>query len=183
MSSFCEVEKGDLHLERPMVTHCRASTSRYGTAVACRPSALVLAGTAGAEDDCSLLSIPSSSAYLLSLVGSCTTPFVTRTGVSLCKPLYQSLSLLPSPVWVLSVSWFDARQAGLDAWFAQFLLLHGVPCASSHDLSLLCGHLLPAEMVPCAHQCQDRQDRAGVLGWSMCLIKHSPTSGIRVTIT
>ncbi|KAK4829210.1 hypothetical protein QYF61_002475 [Mycteria americana] len=133
-------------------------------------------GHPGVEVSHLWLSIPFACIYIASLVGNCKDlwVFVIGTDLSPRELVYCYLSMLAITSLGLSLSTMLTEECFLGqlqgnqfrslfcpALLCSFLLLHGVPSASDHGLSSLCGHLLPAEILLHPHQCQDRQDWAG----------------------
>ncbi|KFV85555.1 Olfactory receptor 51Q1, partial [Struthio camelus australis] len=92
----------------------------------------ILMGIPGLEAAHVWLSIPFACIYIAALAGSCTILFVIRTDPSLHEPMYQFLSMLATTDLGLSLStmptvmgicWFNAREIGFAAFFAQFFFI------------------------------------------------------------
>ncbi|NXE57386.1 O51Q1 protein, partial [Casuarius casuarius] len=97
------------------------------------PFVFILTGISGLETVSVWLSLSFTLIYVVSLLGNCTVLYVTRTDPSLRKPMYQFLSMLATTDLGLSLStmptmmgicWFNAREIGFSACFAQCLFIH-----------------------------------------------------------
>uniref|UniRef100_A0A8B9SEX6 Olfactory receptor n=1 Tax=Apteryx owenii TaxID=8824 RepID=A0A8B9SEX6_APTOW len=97
------------------------------------PSTFILTGISGLETVSIWLSLAFTFIYVVSLLGNCTILYVTRTDPSLHKPMYQFLSMLATTdlglslstmPTVMGISWFNAREIGFSACFAQFFFIH-----------------------------------------------------------
>ncbi|KAM9300295.1 LOW QUALITY PROTEIN: olfactory receptor 51Q1-like [Morus bassanus] len=112
---------------------CRCSLVHHVVDNSSHPSCytFIPAGIPGLEVSHIWLSIPFTCTYIVSLAGNCTTLFVVRTDLSLCKPMYQFLSMLaitslglsPTPT-VRNVFWVNYREISFGACFAQLYFVH-----------------------------------------------------------